>query len=95
MNIRDITKAALSSGDALIPSGAKSVHYGEIDQPQIELALSEPEVLLKAAGVKTPENVPIQVSTMTKAQATSRAAARRAIIVVIIGDDFIIIVIIR
>jgi hypothetical protein len=95
MNIRDITKAALRSDSPLLPNGAKSVHYGEIDAPQVELALKEPEVLLKAAGIKVPEGVPIQVSTMAKAQAKSRLAARGVTIIVIIGDDFIIVIIIH
>ncbi|PSB13888.1 hypothetical protein C7B76_18245 [filamentous cyanobacterium CCP2] len=96
MNLRDITKATLDL-DLSASSGVESVFYGEIEPSRVELVLKEPDVFLKASGVKVPENAEIQVSALTRdrlKQSGGAVPARRVVVVVIIFGPIVIVIVV-
>lgn len=96
MEFREITEHCLAAKAEREEVVVDSVHYGELDAGQVELALTEPEVVLKAAGVEVPDESQIQVSVKARARSrTGRVRLRAVIIIIHWSDCHIDIIIIR
>ena len=94
MNIRRVTTAPEQPA-ATPPQG----HYGELEPEELEMAVYEPEVLLKASGIKVKEGAQIHVSVQNGAPSrpvgvAAPARRGRVIIIVVDGGDVIIVIVI-
>jgi hypothetical protein len=91
MEIRDLTPVLNDTYKSLTRTDVKSVHYGEADPQDVQLAYEDPRAFAKAAGVQTGEESQYHITTvqredrhkgLTAAPGAARRA-RRPIIVVI------------
>lgn len=93
MNMRDITKAALEL-DLSEKSGVESIYYDEIEPSRVEMVLKEPEVFLKASGIKVSEDAQIQVSALSKNRVSKPGKSVRVVVIVIVFGPVVIVIVI-